>query len=397
MKLAFFHNLHSGGAWRVADEQVRRLARQGVEITLFEPATAKPLHVPDSVEVKRLPFRPLPTLHRPFGRLNYAARLLDLSRLRRFHRELALHLKLDTYDILFTHPSQFTQAPLLLRCTELPTLYYCHEPLRRLYEPPLQIRPHQHGERWLDRIDPLRQRYLQRLGEEDRKATRAATCIIVNSRYTQREVKRIYGMDAEVSPPGIDVDFFHPMGLSRNGSILSVGALTPYKRFDTLIEAIAHLPKRRRPPLHIISNYAEPEEHRYLMTLAARREVRLYIDINVPDPILVAAYNSATLVGYTPYREPLGLVPIEAQACGTPVIGVREGGVPETIVDGQTGLLLPRDPEAIAAAIGELLGDWKRLARFSAAARRHVVRRWSWERAMAQLYDAFSGLCWLHL
>ncbi len=395
MRLAFFHNLHSGGAWRVADEQLRRLAAQGVEITLFEPTTAKPLEAPSGVEVRRLPFRPLPTLRRPLGRLNYSARLLDLARLRRFHRHLAAQVDMQRYDLLFAHPSQFTQAPLILAYAPMPTLYYCHEPLRRLYEPPLQVRGARKRERLRDRIDPLRQRYLSRLGKVDREATQAATCVVVNSRYTQQEVKRIYGVEAQVSPPGIDVELFHPLGLSRNGSLLSVGALTPYKRFDTLIEAVALLPQRKRPLLHIISNYAEEEERRYLTALAEQRGIRLYIDVGVPDAILVAAYNSASLVGYTPYREPLGLVPLEAQACGTPVIGVREGGVQETILDGQTGRLLPRDPAAIAAAIDELIGNWSQLARMSLMARRYVVRTWSWERAMARLYDVLKGMCWV--
>ncbi len=393
MKLAFFHNLHSGGAWRVANEQIRRLAEHGVEIDLFEPATARPLEAPASVRVHRLPFRPLPTLRRPLGRLNYAARSLDLGRLRRFHRQVAAQIEDGGYDLLFVHPSQFVQAPPLLRYVrKLPTLYYCHEPLRRLYEPPLTVRPGRRGERWSDRMDPLRRDYLRRLGEEDRTATQAATHVVVNSRYTQGEVKRIYGVEAEVCPPGIDVETFRPLGLSRNGSLLSVGALTPYKRFDTLIEALARVPRRKRPPLHIISNYAEPEERRYLLELAAKSDVRLYIDVGVPDPILVAAYNSASLVGYTPYREPLGLVPLEAQACGTPVVGVDEGGVRETIVDGVTGRLVPRDPAALAEAITALMGNWAELAKISSAARRHVVAHWSWERAMAQLYAAMDAV-----
>ncbi len=391
MKLAFFHNLHSGGAWRVANEQLRRLVAQGVEIELFEPTTAKPLEAPPSVEVYRLPFRPLPTLRRPLGRLNYAVRSLELGRLRRFHRHLATQIEAGGYDLLFVHPSQFVQGPPLLRYVhKVPTLYYCHEPLRRLYEPPLTVRPSQQGERWSDRIDPLRQGYLRRLGEEDQAATKAATRVIVNSHYTQGEVRRIYGVESDVCPPGIDVETFQPLGLSRNGSLLSVGALTPYKRFDTLIEALARIPKRKRPPFHIISNYAEAEEHRYLMALARERDVRLYVDVGVPDPILIAAYNSASLVGYTPHREPLGLVPLEAQACGTPVVGVNEGGVRETIVDGVTGRLVPRDPDALAEAITALMGNWAELAKMSSAARRHVVTHWSWERAMAQLHAAIG-------
>ena len=63
----------------------------------------------------------------------------------------------------------------------------------------------------------------------------------------------------------------------------------------------------------------------------------------ITDEELVILYNKAKLVVYTPYMEPFGLVPLEAMSCGTPVVGVNEGGVMETVLNGKTGILVERN------------------------------------------------------
>ncbi len=63
---------------------------------------------------------------------------------------------------------------------------------------------------------------------------------------------------------------------------------------------------------------------------------------------LVLLYNKANLVVYTPYQEPFGLVPLESMSCGTPVVGVNDGGVMETVTNGKTGILTERDTKIFA-------------------------------------------------
>jgi glycosyltransferase involved in cell wall biosynthesis len=134
----------------------------------------------------------------------------------------------------------------------------------------------------------------------------------------------------------------------------------------------------------IISNYAEPRERAYLKELAATQGVDIRLHTGVGDEALVDAYNRAAMVAYAPVREPLGLVPLEAMACGTPVVGVREGGVAETVRHGETGLLAERDPAAFALAIQNLLDD-ENAQRFGILGRAYVRQKWGWEHAVEML------------
>ena len=83
--------------------------------------------------------------------------------------------------------------------------------------------------------------------------------------------------------------------------------------------------------------------------------------------------------------EPFGFVAIESMACGTPVVGVNEGGLRESVVNGETGLLVDRDPESIAAAVMQLLSDDERRRQYGCCGREHVLRRWQWDSAVERL------------
>jgi glycosyltransferase involved in cell wall biosynthesis len=85
-------------------------------------------------------------------------------------------------------------------------------------------------------------------------------------------------------------------------------------------------------------------------------------------------------------------VPLEAAACGIPTVGVREAGVRESVVHGQTGLLAERDAGALASAIAELLSNDARRERMGAQALAHVREHWSWARSGEVLEARFSEL-----
>jgi starch synthase len=88
--------------------------------------------------------------------------------------------------------------------------------------------------------------------------------------------------------------------------------------------------------------------------------------------------------------EPFGLINLEAMACGTPVVASRVGGIPEVVVDGETGFLVPPgDPRALAAAVREVLADPERAARLGHAGRRRVVDKFSWERIAERTLDVY--------
>ena len=88
--------------------------------------------------------------------------------------------------------------------------------------------------------------------------------------------------------------------------------------------------------------------------------------------------------------EPFGLAPLEAMACGLPVVAVKEGGVRETVVDGVTGFLTQRDPEEFAECIRQLLENHNLRRQFGEQAREHVRAFWTWERAAQDLLENFQ-------
>jgi glycosyltransferase involved in cell wall biosynthesis len=83
--------------------------------------------------------------------------------------------------------------------------------------------------------------------------------------------------------------------------------------------------------------------------------------------------------------EPFGLVPLEAMSCGTPVVGVREGGVQESIIHEHTGLLVKRDPEKFALAVQRLLSDKDLADEYGRNGREHVLKNWTWEQSVDSL------------
>jgi glycosyltransferase involved in cell wall biosynthesis len=386
MRIAVYHNLLSGGAKRALAELVRRL-QPAHEVDVYSLSSGNHDFADLRPFVRRhqtYHFAPLPLLDSPLGRLNQAARTLDLLRLGRLNRQIAQEIEGGQYDVAFVHPCQFEVSPSILsHLQSTPAVYYCQEPLRRVHESMPQ-RPYEQPATMresLDRIDPLIRLYYGLLSRRDRRNTRRATRVLVNSQFMREAVSGIYGRDAHVSYLGVDSELFRPLPAGKGGFVLSVGSLTPLKGYDFLIAAVGLIPAGQRPPLVIVSNFENEPERTYVEMLANQAGVDLRLLNQVDDKRLVELYNQAAVVAYAAVREPFGLVPLEAMACGTPVVAVREGGVQETVVHEETGLLVEREPAAFAAALAGLLAKPQLAERYGRRGREQVFRRWTWDEA----------------
>jgi glycosyltransferase involved in cell wall biosynthesis len=397
VRIAVYHDLPSGGAKRTLQEFVRRLsARHQIGVFTLGSADHEFADVrPWVAEHHVTPFTPLPLLSSPFGRLNQLLRSADLHRLQSLGRLIARQIDEGGYDVAFVHPCRFEQSPSVLRyLRRTPSVYYCQEALRLLYEP-MPPRPSDDAaigrRRLLNRVDPLPALYRSRLRAVDRANALGANLVLVNSRFMAGTVRGVYGVEARVSYLGVDIDHFRPLGLERQPFVLSVGSLTPLKGFDFLIQALGRCTSPRPPRLVIVSNFANGPEHRYLVQLASERGVEVEFVGDATEDDLVRLYNAASVVAYAPVREPFGLVPLESMACATPVVGVAEGGVPESVIDGRTGLLTLRDPAPFAAAVQRIIADASLARRLGEAGRAHVSREWTWERAVDRLETHLTG------
>jgi len=113
--------------------------------------------------------------------------------------------------------------------------------------------------------------------------------------------------------------------------------------------------------------------------------VDLRIEMAISDDELVTKLNKAALLLCTSRLEPFGFAPLEANACGLPVVGIAEGGIRETILDGVNGFLVNPDPESIARAAQSLLLDAGLAMRLGKTAADYVQRQWDVEESVSRL------------
>jgi glycosyltransferase involved in cell wall biosynthesis len=192
----------------------------------------------------------------------------------------------------------------------------------------------------------------------------------------------------DIVPSGVDCDWFLPEGpvapRTRTHRLLSISRLVPRKGVDDIIAALQWIPEAELiiaggPDAAHVSS--DPEAVR-LTQLAAHHSVadRVRLMGQVPHTELPALIRSADLVVCLPWYEPFGIVPLEAMACGVPVVGSAVGGLLDTIVDSSTGVLVPpRHPRYAARAIHELLADEQLRAAMGAAGRTRATT-YTWDR-----------------
>jgi D-inositol-3-phosphate glycosyltransferase len=111
----------------------------------------------------------------------------------------------------------------------------------------------------------------------------------------------------------------------------------------------------------------------------------------VPRDAMPGILRSADAVVCTPWYEPFGIVPLEAMACGVPVVAAAVGGLRDTVVDRSTGLHVPpKDPEAIAMALAEMLADPALRSELGRAGEKRARSRYSWDRVAAESEKAYQ-------
>jgi glycosyltransferase involved in cell wall biosynthesis len=208
---------------------------------------------------------------------------------------------------------------------------------------------------------------------------------------------------ADVVPCGVDTRLFRPgprpdpAGPQR---LVVVGRLVTRKGVGNVVEALARLVQRGHDVELVIAGGAadtalsvDPEYQR-IEGLAERLEVadRVRFLGGLSRDQVPAVMQSGDVVVTVPWYEPFGIVPLEAMACGRPVVGSAVGGIAFTVLDGVTGCLVPpRDPPALATALRRLLTRPAERARMGRAARRRVEERFTWPevaRRTAALYES---------
>ncbi|WP_460353525.1 glycosyltransferase [Mycobacterium sp. ZZG] len=192
-----------------------------------------------------------------------------------------------------------------------------------------------------------------------------------------------------VVPCGVDPAEFSDIGPAATRGkphrIISVGRLVPRKGFDTVIAAMPHLPTTE---LVIVGGPDKSEldrdpEAQRLLGAAARHRVsdRVHLYGAIAREEMPMLLRSADVVVATPWYEPFGIVPLEAMACGVPVVASAVGGMLDTVVPGVTGTLVPpHSPDRCADAIAPILSNRELRTRLGRAGRQRVHERYTWDR-----------------
>jgi glycosyltransferase involved in cell wall biosynthesis len=376
VRIAVVHNLPSGGAHRRLAGQLKHLQGEITEICL---QTATPI-TRDARIVALRPYAPrLPRLLRP------PLRYLDLLALERAWRQAAREIRDVHPDVVYLNPCRYLNGPPVLG-PDLPrVVYFCDEPRRIDAEPALRST---RSSLTYALYAPL----YARERRDDRDTAARAWSLATNSNYTASQIGRVYGRSATVVKMGVAntlIEAASATRRTRGDFLLSVGALVATKGHDLALRAAAN--SRSRLPLRVIAPRPDPPEEQRLRALARRLGVELSIEVGISDRELASRYTTAFATLYLAEREPLGLVSLEAQACGCPVIVAAEGGLPETIVDGVTGWQVPRDPSAAASAVDRLQEHevWQRA---SEAAQAHA-REWTWQASAAEIQALLDAAC----
>jgi glycosyltransferase involved in cell wall biosynthesis len=252
-----------------------------------------------------------------------------------------------------------------------------------------------------------------RLAIEDRVVAEADR-VIAECPQDRLDLIRLYGANpARIAtiPCGFDALEFWPLDPAQSRSklglpdnepiVLQLGRMVPRKGVDNVIRGLARLRNGRGIGARLVVVGGESRDPDPALTPEIGRLRDVARDEGVFDAVTFVGsrgrqelrdyYSAADVFVSTPWYEPFGITPLEAMACGTPVIGSSVGGIKSTVLDGVTGYLVPpNDPDALASRLADVLGNPARRQSLSQRAIRHVNALYTWRqisRSITELYE----------
>ncbi len=396
LRIAVWHNLPSGGGKRQLYYHIKGLIERGHYIEVW---------CPESADNDFLPLRNLVVEHRiPFDKKDFyywavkpSFFVYKLARsLEQNSKECAQQINTKNFDILFVNGCRFFRSSSIAQYVHIPSVLYLGEPYRILYEAQPELL-------WIKSKKPkfsksrmywfywfrncvIQNFFLNGMRAQARLEVdyvRKNNLILVNSLYSRECLLRTYNIESNVCYLGVDTLFYKPTGEKREKFIIGVGSLIWHKGLDRAIHAISKIEKEKRPLLIWVGNAASKTDLHYFIELASKNEVEFIPKINISDKEVVSLLSRATAMIYTPRLEPFGLAPLEANACGTPVVAIAEGGIRETMREGINGFLVAEDnPKILADKLKKFIENPNMTYQIGKLAREEVCKRWSFEKCI---------------
>jgi len=368
MKIAVYYNLPPGGAKRILYEQIKKLSKK---------------HHIDAYTLSSFDekFLSIKAFCKGFFKYNFNLKSdlpIFLSRLekdyknfinlRKLHKKIANDINEKGYDLVFVHTDVLTEAPFILRYIKSPSVYYCEELLRIVYEKELDV------DSELFFINKYYEKFTRIIRKKiDKKNAKSADLILTSSNFIRNKIKKAYGKNAVVCYPGVDSKFFKKADVPKENKVLFLGTKSKIDGYDLLKQALTKIPVDIRPSLEILEFSQKGPKIQN-------------------DKELIKEYSSSFLTLCLDIAEPFGLKVLESLACGTPVIAVNEGGYKETVKNGSTGYLIKRDPTILANKILFLLRNKGKYKYLSKNGIQDVQKNWKWEKGIEVIEEEFKNL-----
>ena len=340
-RIALVHDyfVQMGGAERVAEAMHESFPSAPMYTTV-----ALPQSLPQrlrNADIRTSPLQHLPAIERRFRHYfmlyPFAVENFDMS----------------DYDLIFSSSSGYAKG--VRRRRNAIHVCYCHTPMRWVW----RYEDYVARERFGQFARTLLPMMLWPLRKWDLRASRQPNYYIANSRLVAQRIKKIYGREAHVIPPPIDVNRFH-MSNEIDDYYLVLSRLMPYKRIDLAIEACKRMNRR----LIVIGDGPDRER------LEKLADDRIEFLGRQPDKI-VNYYAARCRALLFPGEEDFGMAPLEANAAGRPVIAYRSGGAVETVEDEVTGVFFDH---ASSHSLSEAIEKFESLRFNQYTLRRHAEK-----------------------
>ena len=347
MKIAIWHNLGSGGGKRALYNHVEALKEAGHYLEAWTTDISSSDYLPLTdliVENRKGLKKEYERIIKIKNPIKKEKRIIQL--IRKHCIECVKEIEAKGFDLIFANSCKISRMPYIGLYTKLPAIVYLGEPNRYLYEampyniwqtPYNRFKIKKIKRYFIDLFDTYSRRIKVR---NEIMSAKSYKKILVNSLFSRENVLRSYGVDADVCYLGINTANFNSNGIIKEPFVVGLGSITIMKSIDKAIEVIGLIPKDIRPDLKWITNLIDRWYLNEITLLAKRLEVNFQIFEKISDSELVSIVSKAAIMIYTPRLEPFGLAPLEANACGTYVVAIAEGGVRESITNGVNGILI---------------------------------------------------------
>jgi len=210
-------------------------------------------------------------------------------------------------------------------------VYYCHTPPRFAFD---------RKQKYLEKIPflmrPLLSVAIDRYRQTYHTCVHQMDSILTNSEHTRKLLYQQLGVEARVIYPPVNIEKYK--WLSQGDYYLSLGRLEPNKRVDQIVKAFMSMPEKK---LIVASGGSQLQ---FLKAMAAHSKNIFFTGWSTEDELTELIGNAISCI-YIPFDEDFGMSAIESMSAGKPVIGVSEGGMIESVIDGSTGFLLPQNPQ----------------------------------------------------